>query len=134
IFWEVSYYSIYPFMKTILIAATLIITNCLSAQKKIPQNWQLLDPKADHVYGMGVEEAYKLLKGKTAKTVIVAVIDSGVEIDHEDLKDVIWTNLNEIPDNGIDDDKNGYIDDVLFFLFLGGQPGSTLFPSPALFR
>jgi subtilisin family serine protease len=110
-------------MKTILIAATLIITNCLSAQKKIPQNWQLLDPKADHVYGMGVEEAYKLLKGKTAKTVIVAVIDSGVEIDHEDLKDVIWTNLNEIPDNGIDDDKNGYIDDVHGWSFLGGKNG-----------
>ncbi len=110
-------------MKKTLIVASLFILTFASAQKKTPQNWQLLNPKTDRVYGMGVEEAYKLLKGKTPKTVIVAVIDCGVAIDHEDLKDVIWTNPNEIPDNGIDDDKNGYIDDVHGWSFLGGKNG-----------
>jgi subtilisin family serine protease len=109
-------------MKTkFIIALILIITNIAVAQKKTPKNWQLLNPSTDKVYGMGIQEAYKLLKDKKAKTIIVAVIDSGVETDHEDLKSVIWTNIGEIPDNGIDDDKNGYIDDVHGWSFLGGK-------------
>ena len=80
------------------------------AQGKAPANWYLSNPTDSKVYGVGAEEAYKLLTGKTSKEVIVAVIDSGVETDHPDLKDVIWVNKNEIPDNGIDDDKNGYVD------------------------
>ena len=64
-------------------------------------------------YGMSTDKAYKkLLAGRKAETVIVAVLDSGVDIEHEDLKDIIWTNKDEIPGNGIDDDNNGYIDDV----------------------
>lgn len=72
------------------------------------------------MFGTGAEAAYELLKGKTANEVIVAVIDSGVEVEHEDLKDVLWVNKGEIPSNGIDDDKNGYIDDVHGWSFLGG--------------
>jgi cell wall-associated protease len=111
------------------ILASIFIATSVFAQKKAPTNWQLLNPKTDKVYGMGVEEAYKLLKGRTPKTVIVAVIDSGVETDHEDLKDVIWTNPNEIPDNGIDDDKNGYIDDIHGWSFLGGKNGDINYES-----
>lgn len=74
--------------------------------------------------GMKTEKAYKkLLKNKTGQTVIVGVIDSGVDIEHEDLQKVIWVNKGEIPDNGIDDDKNGYIDDVHGWNFLGGKDG-----------
>ncbi len=74
--------------------------------------------------GMQTDKAYKkILKNKKGETVIVAVIDSGVDIEHEDLKDVIWTNKDEIPGNGIDDDKNGYIDDVHGWNFLGGKDG-----------
>jgi cell wall-associated protease len=94
----------------------------ISAQKKgTPKNWQLLDPAVNKVYGTGTEEAYKLLAGKTPKTVIVAVIDSGVDPEHEDLKEIIWTNQGEIPDNGIDDDNNGYVDDVHGWSFIGGK-------------
>jgi subtilisin family serine protease len=74
--------------------------------------------------GMSTDKAYAdLLKGKTSKTVVVGVIDSGVDIEHEDLKGRIWTNKDEIPNNGIDDDKNGYIDDVHGWNFLGNPDG-----------
>jgi hypothetical protein len=60
------------------------------------------------------------------RTVIVAVLDSGVDPNHEDLKDVMWTNPGEIPGNGIDDDGNGYIDDVHGWNFLGGKNGENI--------
>lgn len=75
--------------------------------------------------GMNTEKAYKALKKKTTKTVIVAVIDSGIDIEHEDLKGQIWVNEDEIPNNGIDDDKNGYIDDIHGWNFLGGSDGQN---------
>ncbi|MBB5646287.1 S8 family serine peptidase [Pedobacter cryoconitis] len=81
--------------------------------EKVKDNWQNLDLESDSVFGISMEKAYKeLLKGKKVTSVIVAVIDGGVDINHEDLKSVIWTSPNEIPANGKDDDKNGFIDDV----------------------
>jgi thermitase len=62
--------------------------------------------------GMDVEGAYRSLPGRTAEEVIVAVVDTGVDHTHEDLKDVMWANAEEIPGNGVDDDANGYIDDI----------------------
>ncbi len=93
--------------------------------KKSPANWFNLDIKEDNLRGLSTEKAYReLLKNKKPqKTIIVAVIDSGVDIAHEDLKDVLWTNPKEIPGNGIDDDKNGYIDDVHGWNFIGGKDG-----------
>lgn len=77
-------------------------------------------------FGMQTEKAYKkLLKGMKSQPVIVGVIDSGVDIEHEDLKDVIWVNKDEIPNNNIDDDKNGYIDDVYGWNFLGNSEGKN---------
>lgn len=75
--------------------------------------------------GMNTEKAYKALKKKTTTTVIVAVIDSGIDIEHEDLKGQIWVNQDEVPNNGIDDDKNGYIDDIHGWNFLGGTDGQN---------
>ncbi len=84
------------------------------------KRWSHLDLVADTVPGMSVDKAYReLLKGKKSTTVVVGVIDSGVDIEHEDLKSVVWTNPREIAGNGIDDDKNGYVDDVNGWNFLG---------------
>lgn len=91
------------------------------------QTWQLLDYQKDSVYGTSVNRAYKeLLKGKKSHLVIVAVIDHGVDITQEDLQGHIWTNKKEIAGNGIDDDKNGYVDDVDGWNFLGGKDGKMM--------
>jgi cell wall-associated protease len=121
-------------MKKILILLSICFATTLFAQKEAPHNWQTLDPKVDKIYGVGAEQAYKILEGKPSKTVIVAVIDIGVDINHEDLKDIIWTNTGEIPDNGIDDDKNGYIDDVHGWSFLGGKNGDINYEATELCR
>jgi subtilisin family serine protease len=88
-------------------------------------NWHLLDPTADRVPGISAERAYReLLSGMQVRdTVVVAIIDSGVEIDHPDLAGVLWTNRGEIPGNNRDDDNNGYVDDVHGWDFLGGRDG-----------
>ena len=92
-----------------------------------PTDWFLRDPETDHLQGMSVEKAYSiLLKDRPSRTIIVAVVDTGVDIEHEDLKSVIWLNEDEIPGNGIDDDKNGYIDDVHGWNFIGGKKGNVV--------
>ena len=83
-------------------------------------NWGHLDLVRDTIPGMSVDKAYsEIIKGQRGETVIVAVIDSGIDIDHEDLDDVLWTNTDEIPNNGKDDDNNGYVDDIHGWNFLG---------------
>ena len=83
--------------------------------------WGHLDLVADTIPGMSVNKAYnEIIKGQKGKeTVVVAVLDSGIDIDHEDLDDVIWVNKDEIPNNGKDDDNNGYVDDINGWNFLG---------------
>jgi subtilisin family serine protease len=98
-------------------------------------NWQNLDLKTDTVFGISTERAYKeLLKGKKPSPVVVAVIDGGVDINHEDLKRVVWTNKAEKAGNGLDDDKNGYKDDVRGWNFLGSDKGSVEFEALELTR
>jgi cell wall-associated protease len=98
----------------------------LALTEKKPNDWFLRDPEQDSLQGVSAERAYEtLLKGKPSRPVIVAVIDSGIDIDHEDLKSVIWVNEKEIPGNGLDDDKNGYIDDVYGWNFIGGKEGNV---------
>ncbi|MBT8255402.1 MAG: S8 family peptidase [Bacteroidia bacterium] len=84
------------------------------------KTWAAADLLTDTIPGMSVDKAYaEIIKGKKGQAVIVGVIDSGIDIEHEDLKDVIWINKDEVPNNGKDDDKNGYVDDVHGWNFLG---------------
>ena len=98
-----------------------ITLNALAVAPPKSANWQ-----NDTKMGMATDKAYKKLKKKTSKTVVVAVLDSGVDIEHEDLKDVVWVNEDEIPNNGIDDDNNGYIDDVHGWNFMGNPSGENV--------
>jgi len=121
-----------PFSK--IIGYTLLalgLTGPLYAQN-VPKNWQLLDPTTDHVLGISLQKAYDYLssKNKKASPIVVAVIDSGIDTTHEDLKNILWTNAKEIAGNGIDDDKNGYIDDVHGWNFLGGKNGESVKRAP----
>jgi cell wall-associated protease len=89
------------------------------------KNWQNEDLTKDSVYGTSSDKALELLKGKPSTTVVVAVIDGGVYINHPALKGHIWVNPKEIPGNHIDDDKNGYVDDVNGWDFIGGKDGDV---------
>ena len=121
-------------MKVYLVAALLVLTIPAFAQNvqipgdsaEIPLNWYNLDPQENQVQGISTEKTYQLLlKNKASRTIVVAVIDSGVDIEHEDLQGNIWVNDDEIPDNGLDDDHNGYIDDVHGWNFIGGKDGNV---------
>ncbi|MBU6158374.1 MAG: S8 family peptidase [Bacteroidetes bacterium] len=90
------------------------------------EGWHLKDKSTDGFEGISLQRAYQLLKGKKAESVIVAVIDSGIDTLHEDLKPVLWRNEGEIPGNQKDDDKNGYADDVHGWNFLGGKDGKNV--------
>ena len=91
-------------------------------------NWYNLDAENDGILGVSVKRAYReLLQNKQPKkTIIVAVIDGGVDIDHQDLKENIWINEDEIPGNQIDDDNNGYIDDIHGWNFIGNSRGENI--------
>ena len=89
--------------------------------------WFHEDPSSGR-YGVAADKAHSELTNKTGQPIIVAIIDSGVDIEHEDLKDVIWINPGEIPGNGIDDDRNGYVDDVNGWNFIGGPGGKNVGP------
>ena len=124
------------------IASALVLASCGGASKiaKLPlettsgvfipktperptedelKTWPHQDLLTTGYPGISLQKAYDILKGRKSEKVIVGVIDSGIDINHEDLKSVIWTNPNEIPGNGIDDDKNGYVDDIHGWNFLG---------------
>ena len=82
--------------------------------------WGSKDLLKDTIPGMSVDRAYQeIIKDYKGESVIVAVLDSGIDIEHEDFEGVIWTNIDEIPENGIDDDKNGFVDDIHGWNFLG---------------
>lgn len=110
----------------ISILFSLICFSSKIAGQTIPRDWFEKDHKTDSVAGISLDKAYELLKDRTSKTVIVAVIDNGVDIEHEDLKNKIWTNTKEIPGNGIDDDHNGYIDDIHGWNFRGTKEGTIV--------
>ncbi len=116
-------------MKIKLLLTSIFVASIgfVFAQPSASENWFLLDPTTDRVPGISVTKTYKeLLKDRKGQTVVVAVLDSGVDAEHEDLKGVMWVNKDEIPGNGIDDDKNGYVDDVHGWNFIGGKNGKNI--------
>lgn len=123
-------------MKKILLAAGLLAgLSGVNAQKKDStkdkmkgkdlMTWYHKDFATTNVYGVNTQNAYKFLESKCLKpkTVVVGVLDSGVQVNHPGLAKNMWINPNEIPNNGIDDDKNGYIDDIHGWNFMGGKNG-----------
>lgn len=98
-------------------AVPLKVAELTETEKK---RWGHADLLMDTIPGMSVDKAYKEIIGnKKGKTVIVAVVDSGIDLEHEDLDGVLWTNSDERPGNGKDDDGNGYVDDIHGYNFLG---------------
>lgn len=122
-------------MKFIL---SLLLSLCLLAStvaQKAPDRWFNLDYTKDGVAGVSADKAInELLKDRKAQDVIVAVIDGGTDPLHEDLKNNMWVNSREIPGNGIDDDENGYIDDINGWDFIGGTNGTVEYDNMELTR
>ena len=110
------------------IAAFPFTTSAQGNSEKVvaPHNWHELDKSETGYYGISLDKAYQYLKSRKSKTVVVAVIDSGVDTTQEDLKPVLWHNPREIPGNGIDDDHNGYVDDIYGWNFIGGKDGRNV--------
>jgi subtilisin family serine protease len=108
----------------------LLCINSVAAQQRVAKpllkGWHLLNYQQDGYFGTGVKEAYQLLAGRKSTAVVIAVIDSGIDTLHEDLKPVLWTNPKEIPGNGKDDDGNGYPDDVHGWNFCGAADGKNM--------
>lgn len=94
--------------------------------KPAVKDWHYMDYAKDGYYGISLNRAYELLKGKKSEPVIVAVIDSGIDTLQPDMKPVLWTNPKEIPGNKKDDDANGLIDDYYGWNFLGARDGENL--------
>ncbi len=114
-------------MLSLMIQPVFAQESAFSDTATAPKDWYLRDPEIDRVQGVSAERAYnELLKDRQSRTVLVAVIDSGVDSEHEDLKDVMWINEDEIPGNGIDDDNNGYVDDIHGWNFIGGKDGRNV--------
>jgi subtilisin family serine protease len=116
-------------MKTFfLFSLSVVIAVRSFSQNKTPINWQLMDWKRDGYHGISLEKAYSdLLKDKKPlKKIIVAVMDCGVDTAQPDLAGIWWTNKKEIPGNGIDDDLNGFVDDVHGWNFGGNASHGTI--------
>ena len=103
----------------------------VKTQPEPPKNWHELDLKTDGFCGIDLNQAYLFLNGKKSKTTVVAVIDGGIDTSQKDLKSNLWVNAMEIPGNGIDDDHNGYTDDINGWNFLGGKDGKADFTETA---
>jgi thermitase len=114
----------------LLSQAAVLVGNAQLVQKKAKEkvaDWYNLSFDKDGVYGIEVNKAYDFLKGKPVKKKpIVAVIGFGMDAEHEDLKNAVWTNPKEIAGDGIDNDKNGYIDDIHGWNFLGNAKGEMI--------
>lgn len=113
--------------KCLFTLGLLIYSSVLVAQKMPKNGWHLKDYSTDNCYGISLEKAYAFLKEKGIKphSIIVAVLETGIDTAHEDLASVLWQNRSEIGGNRLDDDHNGYVDDIHGWNFLGGASGNV---------
>src|SRR5690606_9592235 len=110
-----------------LIALGVLPLTSFAQAEAVPLNWYNLDYNTDGVMGISTDKAYKtLLKGKKSTPVIVGVLDGGVDIFHEDLKDVVWINPKDSISDGKDNDGNGYINDKYGWNFIGNAEGKDV--------
>jgi subtilisin family serine protease len=110
----------------LLLSLSTVAQTLPSSQPDPPKNWFALDLKTDGYYGVSLNQAYQFLNGKKSKTVLVGIIDSGIDTLQKDLQSVLWINKKE-KRNGKDDDHNGYVDDIHGWDFLGGPGGKSDF-------
>lgn len=108
--------------KYVLKNAKGTILDATAFLKLQPENWFNLSP-SEGAEGVSTEKTYQVMGMPQSEDIIVAVIDSGVDVNHEDLQGKIWINEGEIPNDGIDNDGNGYVDDVFGWNFIGGSEG-----------
>lgn len=117
--------------KTCLILCTTVVSwTGMNAQTEVEpgqenKEWHHGSIGEESVYGVRTDEALEFLKGRKSEEVIVAIMDSGIDTTHSDLRSQLWVNEDEIPGNGIDDDGNGYVDDVHGWNFIGGPNGNV---------
>ncbi len=134
---RISFSHIFPLHRVLLYWLMAMLSPAVLADEPVSSvdsmdvkqiNWYNLDPVADTVQGASVDKTYReILHGLVPrKKVIVAVIDGGVDIQHTELEGKIWTNPDEIADNSIDDDSNGYVDDLHGWNFLGNPAGENI--------
>lgn len=110
----------------ISVADAQLIKQNEEQKKQADLDWYNCSFDKDGVYGAEVNKAYDFLKGKKIKKrPVVALIGSGMDIEHEDLKQAIWVNPKEKAD-GKDNDKNGLVDDINGWNFLGGKDGQVM--------
>lgn len=114
--------------KYFLLGAFLCANIFVTISQELPSNWHLLDYKKDNIPGISLDQAKKLISSSSLKPqpVIVAVLDSGVDINHDALSPFIWTNTKEKAGNNKDDDQNGYVDDTHGWNFIGNAKGESL--------
>lgn len=113
-------------MRSLLLMPILVFCLLSLNAQPVPDDWYLSSQESKYP-GIGVERLYtKVGAPATGNPIIVGVIDSGVDIDHEDLDEAIWVNPGEIPDNGLDDDNNGYTDDIHGWNFIGSPDGENV--------
>lgn len=110
----------------LLLSLNTVAQTLPPSQPDPPKNWFALDLKTDGYYGVSLNQAYQFLNGKKSKTVLVGIIDSGIDTLQKDLQSVLWINKKE-KRNGKDDDHNGYVDDIHGWDFLGGPGGKSDF-------
>lgn len=113
-------------MNKVLLFVFVFAASGAMGQKPVLKGWHLLDKNTDGYIGISLQKAYAFLQGRTPQTVIVGIVDSGIDTTHEDLKPLLWQNPKDLSYNGLDEDKNGFTDDVFGWNFMGSTTGENV--------